>query len=202
MQRDCEGTAIRVVKAEAIIIRPLQVRAHRLTNDSMESPSRGWVPGPNAVESPRGMEESRKDASEVGGRVTAAFGPSPSLPQRGSIPRRRQSPGGQTCLRPRRSSSTSSASLSAANAACSAPEPPASPSSGASSSLAALITGDRGGFQPPARGSSPFSRITRPNQSPLSFIVRACVSKSTYTNPKRIPYPWAHSKLSISDQTK
>ena len=56
-----------------------------------------------------------------------------------------------------------------------------------SSSLTPVIPGDRGGPQPPACGSSPFSRITRPNQWPLSFIVRACVSKSTYTNPKRIP---------------
>ena len=152
-------------------------------------PSRGWISGPNAVESPQGVEESGKDASEVGGRVTPALGPSPSPQRHRAIPRRRQSPGRQTCLRfrPRRSSSTSSASLFAANTTHSAPKPPTSTGSGASSSLTAHITGDRGGPQPPASGSSPFSRITRPNQWPLSFIVRACVSKSTYTNPKRIP---------------
>jgi len=97
-------------------------------------PSRGWISGPNSVESPQGVGESGKDASEVGGRVTPALDPSPSLQQHSALPRRRQSPGGQTCLRPRRSSSTSSASLSAANTTRSAPKPLSWPGSVGSSS--------------------------------------------------------------------
>src|SRR5690606_13065220 len=36
----------------------------------------------------------------------------------------------------------------------------------------------------------------------LSFQVRSMVSRFTRMMPKRLPYPWAHSKLSISDHRK
>lgn len=51
-------------------------------------------------------------------------------------------------------------------------------------------------------GTMAFSAMTRLYHNPLSFTVRCCVSKSTYTMPNRLIYPKAHSKLSISDQAK
>ena len=53
-------------------------------------PSRGWISGPYAVEPPQGVEESGKDASEVGGRVAPALDLSPSLQQHSALPRRRE----------------------------------------------------------------------------------------------------------------
>ena len=56
-----------------------------------------------------------------------------------------------------------------------------------------------GGHEPPS-GSPRW--MTPRNHSALALGILFWLAKSTYTNPKRMLYPRAHSKLSISDQTK
>lgn len=53
---------------------------------------------------------------------------------------------------------------------------------------------------PPSDAGSTPERATSAYQRPLSLTVRRCVSRSTWTRPKRGQYPIAHSKLSSSDQ--
>ena len=44
------------------------------------------------------------------------------------------------------------------------------------------------------------ARTIRESSCALGLSVRACVARSTATSPKRVRYPYAHSKLSSSDQ--
>ena len=67
---------------------------------------------------------------------------------------------------------------------------------------AAPAPGRPGDVRDPLQPGRPFARVTSAYQRALSFGVRSSVSKSTWMSPKRFVLPNAHSKLSISDQTK